>query len=72
MKQVITNSNGRKIEFEIGFNGRHHYLLRNGKYYAGLWFEGNRLVDYNVMFHLDQYSIKAIRNAGFVVPPDFE
>jgi hypothetical protein len=70
MKQVITTVDG--IEFEIGFNGLHHYLLRNGEDYAGLWFEGKRLADYDGVFGLTRHDIKAIRNAGFVVPRDFE
>jgi hypothetical protein len=54
------------IEYELGFNGRHHYLLREGEDYAGLWFDDNKVLqDYDGIFELPDRARATIIAAGF-------
>lgn len=39
---------------------------------GGLWFEQNRMSDFDGVFELPKDVIKAIRQLGFTVPRDFE
>jgi hypothetical protein len=70
--RVFTTKTGKQIVYEFGFNGKHHYMLRNGEDYAGLWFEGNKLVDYDGCFELTKNCITTIRGCGYKVPSEFE
>lgn len=39
---------------------------------GGLWFEDNKLTDYDGMEYLPAYVIKGLREAGFIVDEEFE
>lgn len=63
--KTFTLHTGRTVEYEFGFNGSNHYLLRDGADYAGLWFEGKTLVDYDGVFELNANAKAIILEAGF-------
>ena len=73
-KVEFENSKGQAFEYEVYFNAitQEGSLLRNGMDYAGLWFENNRLVDYDMVFALSKAAIITIRKAGLTVPRSFE
>lgn len=73
-KVEFENSKGQAFEYEVYFNAttQEGSLLRNGMDYAGLWFENNRLVDYDMVFALSKAAIITIRKAGLTVPKRFE
>ncbi len=47
-------------------------LNGNWKAEIGCWFDGNKLIDYDGVYVLNRWVIKALRKAGYCVPRDFE
>ena len=79
--KVTDKKTGREIEvFTTSAEGRkeqHTYVEivdKTGRYVTGMecFFENNRLIDYDGVFCIAMDVIKALRQAGWIVPKDFE
>ena len=76
----IDEKNNREVEvFTPASEGKDYtgvevVTVKTGRWVAeiGCWFKKNRLEDYDGVFALSPWVIKALRKAGYTVPRDFE
>lgn len=72
-KVTFVTKRKNEIDYEIHFDSKKQSgdIIRNGIDYAGLLFEKNRLIDYDMVYSLSKLAITAIRKAGLTVPKEF-